>query len=148
MAIEGFARKFSLSPPPRGKQFRAEFAKARATERRASRKLDKILDASATAPSSAEAGDAIPRVGPLELMRVWSSAGLLDLRRCLDPQAEENLRARLEAFMTGELSQQAWLKILCSINQAGRAADRHAGMVLLTRAGSAILPVPRRAHAS
>jgi hypothetical protein len=76
MASEGFARKFSLIPPPRGKQFRAEFAKARAAERRASRKLDKVLDGRAT-----EAGADVPRVGPLELMRAWSSLGMLDLRQ-------------------------------------------------------------------
>jgi hypothetical protein len=124
MAGEDFAGRFTLIPPPRGKQFRAEFAKARATERRATRNLFRVLKERATALSSAGAEAEPPRFGRIEFARVWSSPRMLDLRRALDPQAEENLRARLEAFMAGELSQQAWLKILCSINEAGCAADR------------------------
>jgi hypothetical protein len=52
MAIEGFARKFSVNPPPRGKQFRAEFAEARAAQRRAARKLETALTARASAASA------------------------------------------------------------------------------------------------
>src|SRR6516164_9214560 len=103
MAIEGFARKFSLNPPPRGKQFRVEFAKARAAERRATRKLETTLAASATSGADAEATG--PPVNPLALMRAWSSPGMLNLRRDLDQQAEETLHARLEAFLAGQLSQ-------------------------------------------
>jgi hypothetical protein len=123
MAIEGFARKFSLNPPPRGKQFRAEFAKARAAERRATRKLETALGERASAPSRADA-EAGPRVNPLELMRAWSSPGMLNLRRDLDPQAEETLHAQLEALMAGQLSQRAWAKTLSVILDARRAADR------------------------
>jgi hypothetical protein len=93
MAIEGFARRFSLNPPPRGKQFRVEFAKARAAERRATRKLETALGARASAPSGADAEATGPRVNPLELMRAWSSPGMLTVRRDLDPQAEETLHA-------------------------------------------------------
>ena len=69
MAIEGFARKFSLNPQPRGKQFRVEFAKARAAERRATQKLETALASSASAPSRADAEATGPPVNPLELMR-------------------------------------------------------------------------------
>jgi hypothetical protein len=124
MAIDGFARKFSLNPPPRGRRFRVEFAKVRATERRTTRKLSRVLKERATALSSARVEAEPLRFSNIEFARVWSSPRMLDLRRGLDPQAEESLRARLEAFMAGELSQQAWLKILCSINEARRAADR------------------------
>jgi hypothetical protein len=124
MAIEGFARKFSLNPPPRGRQFGVEFAKARAAERRAARKLETALAARASAPSRADAEATGPRVDPLELMRAWSSPGMLNLRRDLDPQAEETLHARLEALMSGQLSQQAWAKTLSVILDARRAADR------------------------
>jgi hypothetical protein len=117
MAIEGFARKFSLNPPPGGKQFRAEFAKARSVERRTTRKLEATLGARDSEPSGA-------RVDPLDLMRAWSSPGMLNLRRALDRQAEEALYARLEALMAGELSQQAWAKTLSAIMDARRAADR------------------------
>jgi hypothetical protein len=118
MAIERFARKFSLNPPPRGKQFRAEFAKARAADRRATRKLETALDACASAPSGADAEATGPPVNPLELMRAWSSPGMLNLRRDLDPRAEETLHARLEALMAGRLSQQAWAKTLSVILDA------------------------------
>ena len=121
MAIESFARKFSLNPPPRGKQFRVEFAKARAAERRATRKLETALPARASATPGA---DAEATVNPLALMRVWSSPGMLNLRRDLDPQAEETLHARLEALMAGQLSQQAWAKTLSVILEARRAVDR------------------------
>jgi hypothetical protein len=124
MASEDFARKFSLNPPPRGKQFRVEFAKARAAQRRATRKLFGVLKEDVTALPSAEVATDPPRFSRIEFVRVWSSPGMLDLRRSLDPQAEENLRARLEAFMAGQLSQSAWLMTLCSINEARRAADR------------------------
>jgi hypothetical protein len=124
MAIEGFARKFSLNPPPRGKQFRVEFAKARAPERRATRKLETALAARASTPSGADVEAASPRVNPLALMRAWSSPGMLNLRRDLDPQAEETLHARLEALMSGKLSQQAWVKTLSVILEVRRAADR------------------------
>jgi hypothetical protein len=124
MAIEGFARKFSLNPPPRGQQFRAEFAKARAAERQATRKLETALGARASAPSGADAKAMGPRVNPLELMRAWSSPGMLNLRRDLDPQAGETLYVRLEALMTGQLSQRAWAKTLSVILDARRAADR------------------------
>jgi hypothetical protein len=124
MASDDFARKFSLSPPPLGKQFRTEFAKARAAQRRATRKLDKVLNARATAPSAAaEAGAEGPRVDPLQLMRAWSSPGMLNLRSGLDPQAEEQLRVRLGAYMAGVLSPQAWAKTLSVILDARRAAD-------------------------
>jgi hypothetical protein len=104
MASEDFARKFSLIPPPTGKRLRVEFAKARAAERRASRKLDEILDACATETSAApEARTKASHVGPLQLMRAWSSPGMLNLRSGLDGQAEEQLRARLEARLAGEL---------------------------------------------
>jgi hypothetical protein len=53
MANQDFAQKFSLNPPSRGKQFRVEFAKTRATERRATRKLSRVLEERATALSSA-----------------------------------------------------------------------------------------------
>ena len=121
MAIEGFARKFSLNPPPRGKQFRVEFAKARAAERRATRKLETALPARASATPGA---DAEATVNPLALMRAWSSPGMLNLRRDLDPQADETLHARLEALLAGRLSQQAWAKTLSVILEARRAADR------------------------
>jgi hypothetical protein len=124
MASEDFGRKFSLNPPPRGKQFRVEFAKARATERRATRKLSRVLRERATAPSPAGVEAEPPRFSGIEFARVWLSRSMLDLRRGLDPQSEENLRARLEAFMAGELSQQAWVKILCSINEVRLAVDR------------------------
>jgi hypothetical protein len=124
MAIEGFARKFSLNPPPRGKQFRAEFAKARAAERRATRKLETALGARASAPSGADAEAVGPPVNPLALMRAWSSPGMLNLRQDLDPRAEETLHARLEALMAGRLSQRAWAKTLSVILDARRAADR------------------------
>jgi hypothetical protein len=124
MAIEGFARKFSLNPPPRGKQFRAEFAKARAADRRATRKLETALAARASAPSAADAEAASPPVNPLALMRAWSSPGMLNLRRDLDPQAEETLHARLDALMARQLSQRAWAKSLSVILDARRAADR------------------------
>jgi hypothetical protein len=124
MASEVFARKFTLNPPPLGKQFRAEFAKARAAERRATRKLSRVLEERATARSSARIEAEPLRFSRIEFARVWSSPRMLDLRRGLDTRAEENLRARLEAFMAGELNQQAWEKILCSINEARRAADR------------------------
>ena len=94
MAIESFARKFSLNPPPRGKQFRAEFAKARAVQRRAARKLETALAARASATSGADAEATGPPVNPLGLMRAWSSPGMLNLRRDLDRQAEEALYAR------------------------------------------------------
>jgi hypothetical protein len=124
MAIEGFARKFSLNPPPRGRQFRVEFAKARAAERRAVRKLETTLAARASAPAEAGPEAAGRRVGPLELSRAWSSPGMLNLRRDLDPQAEETLHARLEALLAGQLSQQSWVKTLSVILEARRAADR------------------------
>ena len=124
MAIASFARKFSLSPPPRGKQFRVEFAKARAAERRAARKLETALAARASAPSGAYAEATCPPVNPLELMRAWSSPGMLNLRRDLDTRAEETLCARLEALMAGQLSQRAWAKTLSVIVDARRAADR------------------------
>jgi hypothetical protein len=47
-----------------------------------------------------------------------------DLRKDLDPEAEETLHARLEALMAGELGLAAWLKTLCAISAARRAADR------------------------
>ena len=122
MASAGFARKFSLNPPPRGKQFRVEFAKARAAERRATRKLETTLAASATSGADAEATG--PPVNPLALMRAWSSPGMLNLRRDLDQQAEETLHARLEAFLAGQLNQQAWAKTLSVILDARRPADR------------------------
>jgi hypothetical protein len=124
MAIEGFARKFRLNPPPCGKQFRVEFVKARAAERRATRKLETTLAARATAPSGADTEATGRRVNPLELMRVWSSPGMLNLRRDLDAQAEEKLRVRLEALLVGELGQEAWLKTLSVTVEAKRAADR------------------------
>jgi hypothetical protein len=124
MASEDFARKFSLSPPPRGKQFRAEFAEARAVQRRAARQLETALAARAGATAGADAEAAGPRVNPLALMRAWSSPGMLNLRRDLDPQAEETLHARLEALMAGQLSQRAWVKTLLVILEARRAADR------------------------
>jgi hypothetical protein len=124
MAIESFARKFSLNPPPRGRQFRVEFAKARAAQRRAARKLETTLAARASAPSGADPKAAGRRVGPLELSRAWSSPGMLNLRRDLDPRAEETLHARLEALLAGRLSQQAWVKTLSVILDARRAADR------------------------
>jgi hypothetical protein len=124
MAIASFARKFSLSPPPRGKQFRVEFAKARAAERRAARKLETALAERASATPGADAEATGPQVNPLELMRAWSSPGMLNLRRDLDPQAEESLHARLEALLAGTLGQQAWAKTLCLILEARRAADR------------------------
>jgi hypothetical protein len=49
---------------------------------------------------------------------------MLNLRRDLNPQAEETLHARLEARMAGQLSQQAWAKTLSVILEARRAADR------------------------
>jgi hypothetical protein len=49
---------------------------------------------------------------------------MLNFRRDLEPQAEETLHARLEALMTGRLSQQAWAKTLSVILEARRAADR------------------------
>ena len=124
MASEDFARKFSLNPPPRAKQFRVEFAKARAAERRAARKVETALGARASAPSRADAEAAGPPVNPLALMRAWSSPGMLNLRRDLDPQAEETLHARLEALLAGQLSQQSWVKTLSVILEARRAADR------------------------
>jgi hypothetical protein len=124
MASAGFARKFSLNPPPRGKQFRVEFAKARAAERRAARKLETALAARASAAPGADAEATGPPVNPVELMRAWSSPGMLNLRRDLDPQAEETLHARLGALMSGQLSQQAWAKTLSVIVDARRAADR------------------------
>jgi hypothetical protein len=124
MASEDFARKFSLNPPPPGKQLRVEFAKARAAGRRAARKLKTALAARASAPSGADAEAMGPQVNPLALMRAWSSPGMLNLRRDLDPQAEETLHARLEALMSGQLSQQAWVKTLSVILDARRAADR------------------------
>jgi hypothetical protein len=57
-------------------------------------------------------------------MRAWSSPGMLNLRRDLDAQAEEKLRAQLRGFLAGELSQGAWLKTLSVITEARRAADR------------------------
>jgi hypothetical protein len=126
MAIEGFARKFGLALAPRGKQFRVEFAKARAAERRATRKLFCVLQERATVLTSAgvETEPEPLRFRRIEFARIWSSPHMLDLRRGLDPQAEESLRARLEAFMAGELSRGAWVKILCSINQVRLAVDR------------------------
>jgi hypothetical protein len=124
MAIEGFARKFSLTPPPRGKQFRVEFAKARAAERQAARKLKTALAVRASVVPGADAEAMGPRVNPLALTRAWSSPGMLNLRRDLDPQAEETLHARLEALMSGQLSQQAWVKTLSVILDARRAVDR------------------------
>jgi hypothetical protein len=124
MASAGFARKFSLNPPPRGKQFRAEFAKARAAERRAMRKLEGALAARASAPSGADAEATGPRDNPLALMRAWSSPGMLNLRRDLDLQAEEAVHARLEALMAGRLSHQAWAKTLSMILDARDATDR------------------------
>jgi hypothetical protein len=123
MASEDFARKFSLNPPPRGKQLRAEFAKARAAERRSARKLETALGARANAAPRADAEATGPPINPLELMRAWTSPGMLNLRRDIDPQAEETLHARLEALMAGQLSQQAWLKTLSVIIDARRAAD-------------------------
>jgi hypothetical protein len=124
MAIEGFARKFSLTPPPRGKQFRVEFAKARAVQRRAARTVEMALATRASVAPGADAEAMGSRVNPLALMRAWSSPGMLNLRRDLDPQAEETLYARLEALMSGQLSQQAWVKTLSVILDARRAADR------------------------
>ena len=124
MASAGFARKFSLNPPPRGKQFRVEFAKARAADRRATRKLETALAVRASAPSGADAEATGPPVNPLALMRAWSSPGMLNLRRDLDQQAEETLHARLEAFLAGQLNQQAWVKTLSVILDARRAVDR------------------------
>jgi hypothetical protein len=124
MAIEGFASKFSLNPPPRGKQFRAEFAKARAAERRATRKLFRVLEERATTPSSAEVEAEPPGFNNLEFARAWSSPGMLNLRRDLDSQAEGQLRARPEAHLAGALSQQVWAKTLSVILDARRAADR------------------------
>jgi hypothetical protein len=57
-------------------------------------------------------------------MRAWSSPGMLNLRRDLDAQAEEKLRARLEALLAGELGREAWLKTLSVIVEAKRDADR------------------------
>jgi hypothetical protein len=52
---------------------------------------------------------------------LWAGALFLARRSTeATTQAEENLRARLEAFMAGQLSQQAWLMTLCSINEARR----------------------------
>jgi hypothetical protein len=51
--IEGFSQRFSVIPPPAARQFRVEFAKARATKRRAARKLSPLLKERATALSSA-----------------------------------------------------------------------------------------------
>ena len=67
--IAGLARKFSLIPPARGKQFRVEFAKARAAKRRAARKLDNVLDARASAPSTVGREAKGPCVGAIGLMR-------------------------------------------------------------------------------
>jgi hypothetical protein len=117
-------RKFSLNAPPRGKQFRVELAKALAAERRAARKLTQALDARAGAPLTVEAVARGPRVNPLELMRAWPSPGILNLRRDLDAQAEEQLRNRLEALLAGELGEETWLKIVSVITEARRAADR------------------------
>ena len=84
-----------------------------------------MLDARASGPSStSEAGAKFQRIGPLDLMRAWSSPGMLNLRRDLDAQAEETLHARLEALMAGKLSHQAWAKTLSVILDARRAADR------------------------
>jgi hypothetical protein len=124
MASAGFARKFSLNPPPRGEQFRVEFAKARAAERRATRKLETTLGARASATPGVDAEATSPPLNPLALMRAWSSPGMLNLRRDRDPQAEETLNARLEALLGGQLSQQAWAKTLSVILDARRAADR------------------------
>jgi hypothetical protein len=124
MASEDFARKFSLNPPPRAKQFRVEFAKARAAERRAERKLETALAERAGAAPAGDAEATGPPVNPLTLMRAWSSPGMLNLRRDLDPRAEETLHARLEARMAGQLSQRAWAKTLSVILEARRAADR------------------------
>src|SRR6516165_10805298 len=89
--IADLARKFSLIPPARGKQFRVEFAKARAAKRRAARKLDNVLNARASAPSTMGREAEGPCVGARGLMRAWSSAGMLNLRSGLDAQAEEKL---------------------------------------------------------
>jgi hypothetical protein len=124
MASASFARKFSLTPPSRGRQFGVEVAKALAAERRAARKLIRALDARASAALIGEAAARGPRVNPLELMRPWSSPGMLNLRRDLDAQAEEQLRNRLEALLAGELGQETWLKIVSVITEARRAADR------------------------
>jgi hypothetical protein len=114
----GFARKFSLTPPASGRRFRVELAKARAAERRAARRLERVLD------GRSSAGAKERRADPLDLVRVWSSPGMLDLRRGLDEQAEESFRARLEAYMAGELGQEAWVKTVSLIAEAKRAADR------------------------
>jgi hypothetical protein len=106
------------------KTVQVEFAKARAAERRAARKLDQVLNAGASASSTAEREVEGPRVGPLELMRVWSSAGMLTLRRDLDAQAEEKLRDQLEALLSGQLRPSVWRRTVFLINDARRAADR------------------------
>jgi hypothetical protein len=122
----GFARQFSLTPPTPARRLRVELAKARAAERRAVRKLDKVLDERASAPPpGAEAGaEGPPRVNALELMRAWSSPGMVNLRSGLDARAEEQLRVRLVALLAGELGHGVWLKTLSAIVEAGRAADR------------------------
>jgi hypothetical protein len=49
---------------------------------------------------------------------------MLNLRRDLDPPAQETLHVRLEALLAGQLSQRAWTKTLSVILEARRAVDR------------------------
>jgi hypothetical protein len=116
--VNPFARAFSLSPPPRGGQFRTAALNAERRQRKAERRM-------AAALGTREDSDAPPRgVNIVELGRIWSSFAFKELRRDLSPEAEKRLHRQLAAVLAGEEGAAAvWWATVSALNEARRAAD-------------------------
>jgi hypothetical protein len=113
-----FARPFNLVPPRRDRQFRTAQLRADRLKRKADRRLAAKLDA------GSEEGRAVRGVNIAELARIWSSAGLRDLRADLAPQDEEKFHRQLAAVLAGEEGAATiWHASVSAIREARRAAE-------------------------
>jgi hypothetical protein len=113
-----FARRFSLVPPPRDRQFRTAALKADRSKRAAKRRVEKALEA--------EPGR-IAQANLVELARVWSALAFRDLRRSLTEAEQERLRAHLAAYMAGETTPAVWHAAVNAVAALRRATDSVVG---------------------
>jgi hypothetical protein len=111
--VNPHARRFSLVPPPRDRQFRTTRLKAERSKRSAEQRR-------ATALEDGQTGHAF---NPTELARIWASAAFCDLRFGLPTHEVEKLHNQLASVLSGQTSLKVWHSTIAALREARRAAD-------------------------